>query len=100
MKGKLEMCKLPKKDEASNSILPRKVPHILEILDDDMVLSCKDVAELLYVHVETVRRWFRSGKIRTLSPSSHYKVLGADLKEFFLEWYFNGAIKKEENDLQ
>jgi excisionase family DNA binding protein len=64
-----------------------KIPTIFEMIDDEMLLTPTEVAEIIQVHQETVRRWCRSGKLRILSPVGHYKISGYDLKEFLYQWW-------------
>jgi len=64
---------------------PFKFPRIFSIIDDEVLLSTGDIAELLGVSEETVRNWCRSGKLRISSPIGKYMVHGDDLKEFMFE---------------
>lgn len=73
-----------------------KVPRIFESIHDEALLSTKDVAELMEVHEETVRKWIRSNKIRVHSPVGRYKIWGEDLKEFIYSWWRNDFLKDDE----
>ncbi len=63
------------------------LPRVFEMVDDEILLSPSDIASLIGVHVETVRRWCRNEKLRTISPMGRYMIRGDDLKNFLLRWY-------------
>lgn len=79
----------------TNEIQDINLPRIFEILDDDLYLTPKDISELIGVHPETVRRWCRNKKLRIISPSGRYNILGKDLKEFLFRWYINKNLPQE-----
>lgn len=62
---------------------------IIAPIDDEIILTTKNISNLIGVHEETVRRWCRSGYVKTLSPFGAYKILGRDFKIFALQWYMN-----------
>jgi len=49
---------------------------------EDPGLTLKEVAALLRVHPETVRRLVRSGKLRAGLIGTHYRVLRRDLRDY------------------
>jgi excisionase family DNA binding protein len=51
---------LPLRDEAPNTHIFRAMPELAQ----KTTYSTAEVAEILGVHVETVRRWIRDGKLR------------------------------------
>lgn len=73
---------------------PFKLPRIFSMVDDDILFSVSDIAELIGVKDETVRNWCRKGKLRVVAPIGKYMIYGEDLKEFMFERFkhdfFNG----------
>ncbi|MBD3842781.1 MAG: helix-turn-helix domain-containing protein [Campylobacterales bacterium] len=63
-----------------------KAYPIIHELDDEIVLTTKNISNLISVSEETVRRWCRSGKLKTVSPFGHYKIRGIDFKKFAFQW--------------
>ncbi|WP_043929818.1 helix-turn-helix domain-containing protein [Bacillus sp. EB01] len=53
-------------------------------IPDGATLRPSFVAEVLNVHIETVRRWLRSGKLKSYSFGGKYAIKGSDFKEFLL----------------
>ncbi|NLP50236.1 helix-turn-helix domain-containing protein [Bacillus sp. RO1] len=51
-------------------------------VDDDMILKPEEVSEMLGVHVETVRRWCRTGKLDNYNCGGNYIIMGSSFKEF------------------
>lgn len=49
---------------------------------NEPVLTTDEIATRLRVNPETVRRWCRSGKLRTLRAGAAYRVTEAALNEF------------------
>lgn len=70
----------------------RKFP-LLKSIDDDLLLTPSNIANLIGVHEETVRRWCRKGYVKCISPFGRYKIQGADFKAFAFQWYCNKGIK-------
>lgn len=70
----------------------RKFP-LLNSIDDDLLLTPNNIANLIGVHEETVRRWCRKGYLKSVSPFGRYKIQGADFKAFAFQWYSNKGIK-------
>jgi len=56
--------------------------HNIFNVEDDTVLHVEDIAELVNMHVESVRRWCRSGKLASYNFGNRYIVLGSDFKSF------------------
>jgi excisionase family DNA binding protein len=74
-----------------------KIPRVFDI-PDNIELSVSDVAELTGVSKETVSRWCRGWKLRTLTGMSPYKIKGEDLKEYIYQWQRNDLLKKVTKD--
>jgi excisionase family DNA binding protein len=49
------------------------------------LLTTENVAELLQVDVETVRRYIREGKLRAIKLGREYRVRREDFEEFLEE---------------
>jgi predicted site-specific integrase-resolvase len=62
---------------------------IIQELDDEIILTTKNISRLIGVHEETVRRWCRKGYVKTVSPFGKYKIRGIDFKSFAIQWYMN-----------
>lgn len=56
--------------------------HKIFDVQDDAVLHVEDIAVLVNMHVESVRRWCRTGKLPSYNFGNKYIVLGSDFKEF------------------
>jgi excisionase family DNA binding protein len=58
--------------------------HLEDLVLDRDLLTPEQVAEYLQVHVETVRRWLRSGELRgiNLGGRSRWRVRREDLQRF------------------
>ena len=54
--------------------------------DRELFYFVEDIANILEVNSETVRRWIRSGKLKAKAESkrSGYRIVHEDLKEFVL----------------
>lgn len=61
----------------------RELPELIRSMDDDLRLSPSDIAAVLSKSPETVRRWIRTGRLRSISPN-RYVIEGKDLKLFLL----------------
>jgi excisionase family DNA binding protein len=70
-----------------------KIPRAFDMVDDEIYLTPIEIAEVLEVSEETVRRWCRQGKLKVVSPTGRYKILGTDLKEFLYQWWRKDLIK-------
>lgn len=70
----------------------RKFP-LLKSIDNDLLLTPKNIANLIGVHEETVRRWCRKGYLKSISPFGRYKIQGTDFKAFAFQWYCNKDIE-------
>lgn len=62
---------------------------IINELDDEIVFTTRNISNLISVSEETVRRWCRSGKLKTVSPFGHFKIRGYDFKKFAFQWLIN-----------
>lgn len=49
---------------------------------NDTVLHIEDIAKLVNMHEESVRRWCRSGKLPSYNFGNKYIVVGSDFKSF------------------
>jgi len=72
---------------AEAKYLGEELPEIIEMIDDDMVLTPKDVSELIGKSSETVRRWCRTGKLKTLGGYGHFRISGKEFKKFMFAKY-------------
>ena len=60
-----------------------------------MVFQLEEVAGLLGVHPESVRRWIRAGKLKAAKAGRQYLISRADLQSF---WKEQGGATLFEND--
>jgi excisionase family DNA binding protein len=53
-------------------------------MPDDILLTVEDVAKRLGVHIDTIRRWIRSGELPAinLGGPAGYRIAQADLDKF------------------
>jgi hypothetical protein len=58
-----------------------KIHNIFNV-EDDSVLHVEDIAHITKMHVESVRRWCRSGKLQSYNFGNKYIVVGSDFKNF------------------
>jgi excisionase family DNA binding protein len=58
-------------------------------------ISQQELAELLDVHVNTVMRWRRNGKIRAYMVGRHWRIHKDDIKKFLEE---HSNIKEKDSD--
>lgn len=75
--------------------LQPKLHPLFANIDDDVVLSCEDIAQFLCVHLETVRRWCRSGKLANYNFGGHFIIMGSDFKEFCMRSKSRTKVVKE-----
>jgi len=61
-----------------------KLNRRFEQLADESTLSPQDVAILVNLSNETVRRWCRSGKLPSYNRGGKYAICTNDFKEFML----------------
>lgn len=78
-------------NEESNSI-----HHIFQV-PDETVLTPEDIAILVNMHVESVRRWCRNGKLPSYSFGSKYIILGEDFKKFMTRAKSKKSWDREDN---
>lgn len=67
----------------------------LEYYSDNQLFTVHQVAQLVQVSDETVRRWIRSGKLQVYAPTGRYKILCLELKIFLKRWYHEKTKKAE-----
>jgi excisionase family DNA binding protein len=58
-----------------------KLHKIFEV-EDDAVLHVEDIAKMTNMHVESVRRWCRTGKLSSYCFGNKYIIVGSDFKDF------------------
>lgn len=63
-------------------MLKRYDIHKIFEVDDDAVLTPEEISEMLGFHIESVRRWCRSGKLDCYSFGGKYVILGSEFKAF------------------
>ncbi|WHY65376.1 helix-turn-helix domain-containing protein [Neobacillus sp. SuZ13] len=66
----------------SSRILPTYFPKI----DNQAVYSPKEIADIIGVHEETIRRWCRKGELRH-EGLKHYKIRGIEIKRKIFSIY-------------
>lgn len=49
---------------------------------NDVVLHIEDIADLVGMHPESVRRWCREGKMASYCFGNKYIIIGQDFKNF------------------
>ena len=49
------------------------------------MLTVKQISEEMQVHIETVRRWIKKGKLKAFNNGKAYRVKRSDLNEFIDE---------------
>lgn len=59
-----------------------KTLHKLFDVPDNTILNPEDISKLLNMHVESVRRWCRQGKLVSYSFGNKYIITGSDFKKF------------------
>jgi Helix-turn-helix domain len=64
-----------------NLVKSTKLHKIFEV-EDDAILHLEDIADITQMHVESVRRWCRSGKLTSYNFGNKYIVVGSDFKKF------------------
>jgi excisionase family DNA binding protein len=55
------------------------------MFDPDFIYTTDEIAKLLRVHPQTVKRWLRAGELRgaLLADRTGWRVLGSDLQAFW-----------------
>ena len=58
------------------------------VLDDNAIMTSTEVAEFLKVHLGSVRRWSRSGKLKgyRLGERGDWRYLRKDVLDFFYDY--------------
>ncbi|MGE8205859.1 helix-turn-helix domain-containing protein [Heyndrickxia sp. NPDC080065] len=59
--------------------------HGIFDLPDETILHPEEISELINMHVESVRRWCRNGKLPSYSFGGKYIIVGEDFKEFMMK---------------
>lgn len=58
-----------------------KLHDVFSVLDEE-ILHLEDIAQMTNMHIESVRRWCRRGKLPSYNFGKKYIVVGSDFKEF------------------
>jgi excisionase family DNA binding protein len=56
--------------------------HDIFEVPDSAILHPEDIADMTKMHVESVRRWCRSGKLSSYQFGGKYIIVGSDFKDF------------------
>lgn len=59
--------------------------HSIFDVPDDLILRIEDIAELTQMHLESVRRWCRTGKLPSYCFGKKYLIVGKDFKNFMIQ---------------
>ncbi|MGR3765258.1 helix-turn-helix domain-containing protein [Rossellomorea sp. NS-SX7] len=51
-------------------------------IEDDLVMHPEEIAKMLGMSTESVRRWCRSGKLSSYNFGGKYIIIGDDFKKF------------------
>ena len=54
----------------------------MEKKPDEEYLSVAEIANQLHIHIETVRRWIKSGQLPAIEIGGRYRILKDDLQTF------------------
>ena len=57
------------------------LPDYYHVIEDNQLVTTQEISYHVGVHEETVRRWFRDGKLKSVTYA-HYKIKGIELKKF------------------
>lgn len=60
------------------------LPEYYYSIKDDQMLESEEISEAIGVHLETVRRWFRDGKLQSEKYGRIY-ISGFELKKYLFE---------------
>ncbi len=72
-----------------------KIHPMFEDILDDQVLHPEGIAQNLGVHVSTVRRWCKEGKLPCYNIAGQYLVTGDDFKKFMRKARVRTKAQKE-----
>lgn len=61
--------------------MPNNIHDIFKIPDEE-ILHPEDIALMINMHVESVRRWCRQGKLASYNFGNKYVIVGEDFKAF------------------
>jgi excisionase family DNA binding protein len=59
--------------------------HEIFNVPDDLIMNPEDISIMVNMHVESVRRWCRNGKLPSYCFGKKYIILGEDFKKFMAE---------------
>lgn len=62
---------------------------------DEMILHPEDISKLVGMHVESVRRWCREGKLESYCFGNKYIIVGEKFKEFMVRSKVKAYWEKE-----
>jgi Helix-turn-helix domain len=60
------------------------LPDYFKLIDDYTIYPVSEMAEIINMHPESVRRWCRNGQIKA-EGVSHYKIQGIEMKRFLYQ---------------
>lgn len=66
---------------SENELITKKIHEIFNIPDEE-ILHPEEIAVLVGMHVESVRRWCRQGKLPSYCFGNKYIIVGEDFKIF------------------
>ncbi|WP_047986080.1 helix-turn-helix domain-containing protein [Ornithinibacillus californiensis] len=66
---------------SKNQLTNYDIHDIFKITDEE-ILQPEDIANLINMHVESVRRWCRQGKLPSYNFGNKYIIVGEDFKNF------------------
>ncbi|MGX9134969.1 helix-turn-helix domain-containing protein [Rummeliibacillus sp. JY-2-4R] len=72
--------------------------HLLFEIEDFEILHVEEIAQLTKMHVESVRRWCRSGKLPSYQFGGKFIVTGSDFKDFIKRSKVKPKWLQEEKD--
>jgi excisionase family DNA binding protein len=64
-------------------------------IDDKAMLRPSEIAKLLRVHKETVRRWCRNGMLPAYNWGGKYVICGSDFKSFMQQSHNLNRVQQE-----
>lgn len=75
-------CKLLSINKEFEMGMKLDIHDMFKKIDDKDPLNPEQIASMLGMSTETVRRWCRSGKLSNYNFGGKYVVIGSDFKEF------------------
>lgn len=63
-----------------------KLPYVIECIEDDKTYTVRDVAELLDISEQHIRRLCRQGKLQSIqiNKKGTHKIFGESIKKFII----------------